>query len=80
MSTAARIVSFWCLLLLLLAAPHGVLAQGVKDGEVLVRIETTLGTVDVAVDTKHAPVTAANFLKYVDGKFYDGGRSGNCGT
>jgi peptidyl-prolyl cis-trans isomerase A (cyclophilin A) len=25
------------------------------------------------VDVAHAPVTAANFLKYVDGKFYDGG-------
>jgi peptidyl-prolyl cis-trans isomerase A (cyclophilin A) len=26
------------------------------------------------VDAKRAPITAANFLKYVDGKFYDGGR------
>src|SRR6185295_15963228 len=25
------------------------------------------------VDLAHAPVTAANFLKYIDGKFYDGG-------
>ncbi len=48
--------------------------QTVKDGEVLVRIETAFGDIDVAVDTKHAPITAANFLKYVDGKFYDGGR------
>jgi peptidyl-prolyl cis-trans isomerase A (cyclophilin A) len=49
-------------------------AQAVGDGEVLVRIETGLGSIDIAVDTKHAPITAANFLKYVDGKFYDGGR------
>ena len=49
-------------------------AQAVADGEVLVRIETGLGSIDIAVDTKHAPITAANFLKYVDGKFYDGGR------
>ena len=48
--------------------------QTAKDGEVLVRIETTLGNIDIAVDTRHAPITAANFLKYVDGKFYDGGR------
>jgi peptidyl-prolyl cis-trans isomerase A (cyclophilin A) len=27
----------------------------------------------VEVDGAHAPVTAANFLKYVDGGFYDGG-------
>ena len=48
--------------------------QDRRDGEVAVRIETTLGTIDIAVDTKRAPVTAANFLKYVDGGFYDGGR------
>ena len=42
--------------------------------EVLVRIETAHGDIDIAVDTRHAPITAANFLKYVDGKFYDGGR------
>lgn len=43
-------------------------------GEVLVRVETALGEIDIAVDAAHAPITAANFLKYVDGKFYDGGR------
>jgi peptidyl-prolyl cis-trans isomerase A (cyclophilin A) len=45
-----------------------------KPGEVLVRVETALGTIDLAIDTVHAPVTAANFLKYVDGGFYNGGR------
>jgi peptidyl-prolyl cis-trans isomerase A (cyclophilin A) len=49
-------------------------AQDLKPGEVLVRIETTLGSIDIAVDTKRAPITAGNFLKYVDGGFYDGGR------
>jgi len=49
-------------------------AQAPREDEVLVRIETALGDIDVAVDTAHAPITAANFLKYVDGKFYDGGR------
>jgi peptidyl-prolyl cis-trans isomerase A (cyclophilin A) len=43
-------------------------------GEVLVRLETPHGAIDLAVDTTRAPVTAANFLKYVDGGFYDGGR------
>ena len=53
-----------------------VLAQPeqLRDGEVLIRIETALGNIDIAVDTKRAPITAGNFLKYVDGKFYDGGR------
>jgi peptidyl-prolyl cis-trans isomerase A (cyclophilin A) len=45
-----------------------------RPGEVLVRLETPLGTIDLAVDTRRAPVTAANFLKYLDGGFYDGGR------
>ena len=55
----------------LLAAPAGPQADA---GEVLVRVETALGSIDIAVDTKRAPITAANFLKYVDGGFYDGGR------
>lgn len=42
--------------------------------DVVVRIETTLGSIDLVVDTKHAPITAANFLKYVDNHLYDGGR------
>jgi peptidyl-prolyl cis-trans isomerase A (cyclophilin A) len=45
-----------------------------RDGEVLVRVETSLGIIDIAVDTARAPITAANFLKYVDGGFYDQGR------
>jgi peptidyl-prolyl cis-trans isomerase A (cyclophilin A) len=36
-------------------------------------MQTTAGNITVEVDTASAPVTAANFLKYVDGKFYDGG-------
>ncbi len=35
--------------------------------------ETELGNITLEVDLARAPVTAANFLKYVDGKFYDGG-------
>jgi peptidyl-prolyl cis-trans isomerase A (cyclophilin A) len=55
----------------LLACP--VHAQAVGDGEVLVRVETGLGSIDIAVDTRHAPITTANFLKYVDAGLYDGG-------
>ena len=43
-------------------------------GEVAVEVATAFGTIVLAIDTTHAPVTAANFLKYVDGHFYDGGR------
>jgi peptidyl-prolyl cis-trans isomerase A (cyclophilin A) len=71
---AVRATGLICLLALSPAAPSGAAGQDRKDGEVLVRMETALGTIDVAVDTKRAPLTAGNFLKYVDGGFYDGGR------
>jgi peptidyl-prolyl cis-trans isomerase A (cyclophilin A) len=35
--------------------------------------ETELGAITMEVDVARAPNTAANFLKYVDGKFFDGG-------
>jgi peptidyl-prolyl cis-trans isomerase A (cyclophilin A) len=41
---------------------------------VKVRIETNQGDIDVDIDTVHAPKTAANFLRYVDGHYYEGGR------
>ena len=47
---------------------------GLKSGEVAVAIETTLGRITVAVDLAHAPISAGNFLKYVDAGLYDGGR------
>ena len=40
---------------------------------VAVIVETDLGKITLEVDLARAPVTGANFLKYVDGKFYDGG-------
>jgi peptidyl-prolyl cis-trans isomerase A (cyclophilin A) len=43
-------------------------------GEVAVGVNTTVGTFYIAVDTKRAPITANNFLKYVDAGLYDEGR------
>ncbi len=40
---------------------------------VRVLIQTDKGDIEVELDPK-APDTVANFLKYVDGKFYDGGK------
>jgi peptidyl-prolyl cis-trans isomerase A (cyclophilin A) len=40
----------------------------------VVRVITTLGNIDIEVDAFHAPVTAANFLKYVDAGLYTNGR------
>ena len=39
-----------------------------------VLIRTDRGDIVVEVDTARAPVTVANFLRYVDGGFYEGGR------
>jgi peptidyl-prolyl cis-trans isomerase A (cyclophilin A) len=72
--STVRTTAVICLVACLLAAAVPSAAQAPRDGEILVRIETTLGNIDIAIDTKHAPITGANFLKYVDGKFYDGGR------
>jgi len=60
-------------LVTLLIAWHVAPQSDLPRGEVLVRLETALGNIDLAIDTARAPITAANFLKYVDGGFYDGG-------
>ena len=38
----------------------------------LVLIETTMGDITVSIETERAPVTAANFLRYVDEDRFDG--------
>jgi peptidyl-prolyl cis-trans isomerase A (cyclophilin A) len=39
----------------------------------VVVFETEKGAIEMEVDGVHAPATAANFLKYVDAGFFDGG-------
>jgi peptidyl-prolyl cis-trans isomerase A (cyclophilin A) len=41
---------------------------------VMVILETARGTIEIEINVAKAPITAENFLKYVDGGFYDGGR------
>lgn len=41
-------------------------------GDVLVALETSLGAIIIALKVKQAPLTTANFLRYVDEKRYDG--------
>jgi peptidyl-prolyl cis-trans isomerase A (cyclophilin A) len=38
----------------------------------LIALETTMGTITVRIETERAPITAANFLRYVDEKRLDG--------
>lgn len=38
----------------------------------IVKMETSLGTITLALDGEKAPITVKNFLAYVEEKFYDG--------
>ncbi len=67
--------------LAVLALPAVLFSAGVPAGAaptaapaiVKVAIVTDRGTIEVALDPLHAPITVKNFLHYVDAKFYDGG-------
>ena len=39
----------------------------------VVVFETAKGNIEIEVDAAHAPLSAANFMKYVDGGLYEGG-------
>jgi len=47
-------------------------AQPVHAADPVVVLKTSLGEIDIQLDPKNAPITTANFLAYVDKKFYDG--------
>lgn len=64
-------VLFFTLVSLLFQQPAVVPAA--PQAKPVVVLETELGTITMEIDTVRAPATAANFLKYVDSGFYDGG-------
>jgi peptidyl-prolyl cis-trans isomerase A (cyclophilin A) len=68
--TARRTVAAAALIAFALSLP----AAQAGAQTVRVRFETAMGAFEVELDTGRAPLTAANFLMYVDGGFYDGGR------
>ena len=61
------------LLLALRIANPAAAEQGAGSQRPVVVFQTEKGSIEIALDTEHAPVTTTNFLKYVDGGFYDGG-------
>jgi len=61
-------------LALLVIAPLLMSAHHAAKGNPHVKIETNLGNIEVEIDAKHAPDTAANFFKYVDDGRYIGGQ------
>lgn len=52
--------------------PAAAQAQAPAPATTTVVMTTTLGEIHVALETERAPVTAANFLRYVDNKRFDG--------
>jgi peptidyl-prolyl cis-trans isomerase A (cyclophilin A) len=58
----------WLALVLLAAGASATAAP------VIVDLQTDLGKIVIEVDVARAPITAANFLQYVDEGRYDGGR------
>ncbi len=55
-------------LLALIASPGTAAAEALPR----VRLETSAGPIVIELETKKAPITASNFLAYVDGKKFDG--------
>src|SRR5262249_53504501 len=64
--------SRWAGILLSLLCCGSALAD-VKETPVRVLIQTKISDIEVEVDAARAPATSANFLKYVESGFYDGG-------
>jgi peptidyl-prolyl cis-trans isomerase A (cyclophilin A) len=59
---------------LLVATALAVASPGLAQELPKVVIRTTLGDIEAEIDTVHAPITSANFLRYVDLGFYRFGR------
>lgn len=47
-------------------------AEPVQAADPVVVLKTNLGVIEIQLDPTHAPITTANFLAYVNKKFYDG--------
>jgi peptidyl-prolyl cis-trans isomerase A (cyclophilin A) len=54
------------------AVPGPATAPAPAPATVKVALETSLGTITIAVEVERAPITAGNFLRYVDQKRLDG--------
>jgi peptidyl-prolyl cis-trans isomerase A (cyclophilin A) len=69
MARSLLVVSF-----LIISAWFAVAVDEEKPKVIRVVIETEKGDIELELDAAKAPNTVANFLKYVDGGYYDGGR------
>src|SRR5688572_25323325 len=69
-------LSLAAVLAVLSCAPSPAVHQSPGRARALPRvlIETSLGSIEIEVDSLRAPISAANFLAYVDAGLYDSGR------
>ncbi len=65
-STFLRIITAFA------AAVSFAFAQPAQASDPVVVMKTSVGTMEITLDATAAPITTANFLQYVDAKFYDG--------
>ncbi len=59
-------------LFLSLATTVFAFGQSARAADPVVVVKTSVGSFEVQLDPAHAPLSTANFLDYVDKKFYDG--------
>ncbi len=59
-------------LAVMLTSADAVLATKHKEGNTMIRITTALGTIDIELFNKQAPISADNFKRYVEDGHFDG--------
>lgn len=68
------IASALLILAFILSGPAPQIPAPAPPQLVMVVLETDKGAIEIEIDLGRAPITAGNFLKYLDGGLYDGGR------
>ena len=71
MTNVKRSTFFQIVASFLLAASFASAQSAQADDPVIV-FKTSMGEIDIQLDSTHAPISTKNFLAYVDKKFYDG--------
>jgi peptidyl-prolyl cis-trans isomerase A (cyclophilin A) len=77
MKTAKMVLTWLCLLALsagVVGCASSETSRPVAADRPHVLIQTELGDIEAELYQKEAPITVANFLRYVQGGFYEGGR------
>jgi peptidyl-prolyl cis-trans isomerase A (cyclophilin A) len=68
----SRILRFWCIVAALATCRLSLAQDAAPAANPVVVITTSMGVIEAELYADKAPITVANFLKYVDAKHYDG--------